>query len=131
MSDVAADPLTTESMPAQDVERTFMQAAESGRLVRLSEEDGQTRLVEPYMVYLTSAGRRLLHMYQLEGYSAHGHPRDWKNAEPSRFIGAVVESQPYSPRPDYNPFNEKQFPFVVYAASNASGERRPPNVESS
>ena len=116
-------------MSPRDVQRTFIEAARGGRLVRLTEAGSRTRLAEPYMVFRTSAGKTLLHMYQLEGYSSHGKPRDWKNAEPARFVAAEVVDTPYSPRPDYNPLNRTMFPRVLYAAPNANGKQRAPDAE--
>ncbi len=109
-----------------DVERTFVAAGKSLRLVSLTEPSGHYRIVEPYMVFVSSTGRRLFHLYQIGGYSAGGVLRGWKNPEISNFASAEVLDQRFDPRDDYNQFKEEMFPEVVFAAPTRDGRVRVP-----
>jgi hypothetical protein len=114
-------------MAAREVERVFARAARRRRLVRLTDAAGRWRLVHPYMVYVTAAGRRMLHCYQVEGYSEHGRSSGWKNVPPSSFVEACETDEGFAPRDDYNPFRENQFAVVVHAAPTADGRVRQPD----
>jgi len=112
-----------------DVERTFIAAVKSLSLVWLTEPSGRYRIVEPYMVFVSTRGKRLFHLYQIGGYSAGGVLRGWKNPEVSHFESAQLVEQRFSPREDYNPFNEEMFPDVVFAAPTRDGRVRVPGRE--
>jgi hypothetical protein len=111
-----------------EVEAVFIEAARGRRLVWLTEAVGRYRIVEPYMVFRSSTGKRLFHMYQVGGYSAGGVLRGWKNPEVDVFDGAQLLDERFTPRDDYNPFNEEMFPEVVHAVPTRAGEIRFPNA---
>jgi hypothetical protein len=115
--------------PAAEVESTFIAAAKTLSLVWLTEPSGRYRIVEPYMVYCSIRGKHLLHLYQIGGYSAGGVLRGWKNPEVSAFDGAQIVDQPFTPREEYNPFNEEMFPTVIFAVPTQDGRMRVPDVE--
>jgi hypothetical protein len=113
-------------MSEAEVEAVFIAAGEARSLVWLTEPSGRYRIVEPYMVFCSSTGKRLFHLYQVGGYSAGGVLRGWKNPEVSAFDEAQPVEQRFMPRPEYNPFNEEIFPRVVFAVPTAgSGRVRP------
>jgi len=109
-----------------DVERTFIAAGKSLSLVWLTEPSGRFRIVEPYMVFVSTKGKRLFHLFQIGGYSSGGVLRGWKNPEVSLFESAQVVDQRFTPREAYNPFNEEMFPDVVFAAPTRDGRVRVP-----
>jgi hypothetical protein len=111
-------------MREAEVEERFIQAAKASSLVWLTEPSGRYRVVEPYMVFYSTTGKRLLHLFQVGGYSAGGILRGWKNPEVSAFDGARILEQRFLPRTDYNPFNEEIFPRVVFAAPTRDGRPR-------
>lgn len=113
-----------------EVEDTFTAAAKASSLVWLTEPSGRYRIVEPYMVYHSTTGKRLLHLYQIGGYSAGGVLRGWKNPEVAAFDSAQVVDQQFTPREEYNPLNEEMFPDVVFAVPTRDGRVRVPNTES-
>ncbi len=88
------------------VEATFIAAAKSRRLVWLTEPSGRYRIVEPYMVFRSSTGKRLLHLYQVGGYSSGSILRGWKNPEVAVFDSAQMLEETWTPREEYNPFNQ-------------------------
>lgn len=109
-----------------EVERAFIAAGKSLSLVWLTEPSGRYRIVEPYMVFVSTKGKRLFHLYQIGGYSSGGVLRGWKNPEIAHFASAEVLDQRFAPRADYNPFNEEMFPDVVFAAPTRDGRVRVP-----
>lgn len=111
-------------MGGANVEEVFIAAAKALRLVRLTEPGGRERVVEPYMIFRSGTGKRLLHAFQLGGYSAGGVVRGWKNAEVTAFDGAEMVEQRFLPRRDYNPFNEERFPGVLFAVPTREGRQR-------
>ncbi len=114
-----------------NVEATFVAAAKAGKLVWLTEPGGRYRVVEPYMLFRSSTGKRLFHMYQVGGYSAGGILREWKNPETHVFDSAQVVDERFNPRDDYNPFNEAMFPEVIFALPTWDGRVREPNAAGS
>lgn len=102
------------------IEETFIQAAKNKRMVELADTEGQERIVEPYMVYVSSTGERLFHCYQLGGFSqSHGKdPIGWRNPKISEFVQARELIATYKPRQGYNPENRKSFPAVIFAIPN-------------
>lgn len=112
-----------------EVERTFIAAGKALSLVWLTEPSGRYRVVEPYMVYCSTTGKRLLHLYQIGGYSSGGVLRGWKNPEVDSFDSAQIVDQRFTPREEYNPFNEQMFPEVVFAVPTRKGEQRMPGGE--
>ncbi len=111
------------------VEATFIAAAKARRLVWLTEPSGRYRIVEPYMVFRSSTGKRLLHLYQVGGYSAGSILRGWKNPEVAVFDGAQMLEESWVPRDDYNPFNREMFPEVIFAVPTRDGRVRAPDTE--
>ncbi len=116
-------------MEPDEVEATFVAAGKALSLVWLTEPSGRYRIVEPYMVFVSGTGKRLFHGFQIGGYSSGGILRGWKNMEPAAFDGAQIVDQPFTPRADYNPFNEEMFPDVAFAVPTSDGRQRMPNVD--
>ena len=116
-------------MEPEEVEAVFMAAGKTLSLVWLTEPSGRYRIVEPYILYHSSTGKRLFHCYQIGGYSSGGMLRGWKNPEVGAFDGAQIVDQRFTPRAEYNPFNEEMFPDVVFAVPTSDGRQRMPNVD--
>ena len=112
-----------------DVEQVFIAAGKTRSLVWLTEPSGRYRIVEPYMVFISSTGKRLFHFFQIGGYSAGGVLGGWKNPETSVFESAQVVDQRFTSREDYNPFNEEMFRDVVFALPTRDGKLRMPTAE--
>ena len=106
------------------VEETFIEAARHRRLVRLAQRTGEVREVEPYMVFVSAGGQRRLHFYQHRGDSRSRQSRGWKCMEMDKIEEAEVLGESFAPRDDYNPFNEKLFPEVVFAIETGDGRAR-------
>lgn len=107
-----------------DVEARFIEAARHRRLVRLVERTGEVREVEPYLVFVAPKGQRRLHFYQVRGDSRSAQPQGWKVTDLERVHEADVLGESFSPRGDYNPFNERLFPQVVFALPTRDGRVR-------
>lgn len=106
------------------VEEVFIAGAKRGSLVWMSEPSGRHRVVEPYMLFCSTTGRRLLHLFQVGGYGGGGILRGWKNAEVSAFDDARLLPERFTPRADYDPFDEDSFPSVVFALPTRDGRAR-------
>lgn len=111
------------------VEAAFITAANARRLVWLTEPSGRYRVVEPYMVYRSPTGRRLFHFHQVGGYSSGSIIRGWRNPDVTAFDSAQILDESFTPRTDYNPFNEEMFPHVIFAVPTADGRVREPDAE--
>lgn len=122
-------PQIPSSMSTAEVEAVFIAAAKTQSLVWLTEPTGRYRIVEPYMVYRSTTGKRLFHLYQIGGYSSGGALRGWKNPETSAFDSAQLVDQRFNPRQEYNPFNETFFPEVIFSIPTRDGRQRMPVAE--
>ena len=111
-------------MTEAEIEAVFIAGGKALSLVWLVEPSGRYRVVEPYMVFRSTTGKRLLHLYQIGGYSAGGVLRGWKNPEVGAFDSAQIVDQRYLPRAEYNPFNEEMFPEVEFAVPTRDGKAR-------
>lgn len=114
--------------PLTALENAFASAARARRLVWLTEPGGRYRVVEPYMIFRSSTGKRLFHFYQVGGYSAGGILRGWKNPQTNVFDSAEAQDELFIPRASYNPFNRALFPEVIFAAPTATGAVREPDA---
>ena len=115
-------------MTPAEIEAAFVAAGRARSLVWLAEPAGRYRVVEPYLLFCSSTGKRLLHCFQVGGYSSGGMPRGWKNAQPSAFDDARIVDRRFTPREEYNPFNREIFPTVVFAIPTRGGEQRLPDA---
>lgn len=106
------------------VEQIFISAGENLVLCELVDQEGNKRLVEPYMVYTSSRGKHLFHCYQIEGYSKHKKPIAWKNPEINSFRQAIIQDKAFIQRKEYNPFNTVMFPKVHFSIPTADGRKR-------
>lgn len=106
------------------VEANFINAAKSLKLCELIDAMGNERLVEPYMVYTSAKGKRLFHCYQLRGYSESGKETEWKNPAIGSFVRAVIRTEVFVPRNEYNPFNYKMFSIVHFSIPTLDGRQR-------
>jgi len=105
-------------------ENIFIGSAKLLKACRLKDAQGNTRTVEPYMVYVSSQGKRLFHCYQLSGFSERGQVVGWKNPEVGLFQLAEILEEFFAVRPGYNPFNSKMFPVVHFSIPTYDGRQR-------
>ncbi len=111
-------------MIAMNPEQLFIKAAEERKRCTLFDSVKRARVIEPYMVYQTSKGKRCFHFFQIEGYSESQQSTGWKNPEVHTFVEVVIEEDTFSIRGEYNPFNMKMFPRVYFALPNTLGQDR-------
>lgn len=107
-----------------NVELNFIKAAESRKLCELIDQNGNKRLVEPYMVYSSATGKRLFHCYQIYGHSESNHPSRWKNIQVDEFIQATIQDKAFIARKEYNPFNYEIFPKVYFSIPTFDGRQK-------
>ncbi len=116
------------SQTGMSVEAAFIAAGEALRLLWLTEPSGRYRIVEPYMVFRSSTGKRLFHLHQVGGYSEGAVLRGWKNPEVTVFDSAQILDEYWEPRREYNPFNRVMFPEVNFAVPTRDGRQREPDA---
>ena len=107
-----------------NIEKTFIQAANTLNICELIDHSGNRRVVEPYIVYSSATGKRLFHCYQLQGYSKSSKPIDWKNPQVNSFMQAKLRDETFIPRKEYNPFNYEMFPVVYFSIPTIHGRQR-------
>src|SRR5688572_5381603 len=91
------------------IEARIIAAARRRHLVELTDAAGTIRLVEPYMLFTSGRGNRLLHCYLLKVYGRPGRQRGWRNPRIDRIADVTEVPQVFTPRPSYNPFNASLF----------------------
>jgi hypothetical protein len=105
-------------------ESTFIEAGRNYNLCTLTDLEGNTRTVEPYMVYTSAREKKLFHCYQVAGFSESGQATGWKNPEIAAFLSAEALADTFAPRDEYNPFNYKMFPVVHFSIPTRNGRQR-------
>jgi hypothetical protein len=70
------------------------------RLLKIRDEEGRERLLEPYACFIGKKGV-LIHSYQVSGYSSSGGP-GWRNI-PLVDIQYATILEEFEPRPEFNP----------------------------
>lgn len=108
----------------------FIAAAKARQLCELTDTNGRTRLVEPYMVYINSQGKTHLHCFQLSGYSRSGRPKGWKNPAAASIRSVRKCDQTFLTRSEYNLDNRQLFPRISFNIPAIPGVRFPRSVAS-
>lgn len=76
-------------------------AIQSHRLIKITDDQGKVRVVEPYIIHKGKESL-LLHCYQVSGHS-NSNPTGWKNIKLTDIEYVVVLSDRFTPRQEYNP----------------------------
>lgn len=84
-------------------------------LCELTDQEGNTRLVEPYMIFDSTRGKRQFHCFQVEGHSSSNHHFSWKNLDVSDVVSVTPTGTRFQIRASYNPGNRRNFPVVHFA----------------
>lgn len=99
---VAAEPLERREPPRAYLEEStpgvLMDGALHRRLCVVRHFDGRVRLVEPYRVFRSKGGRRLLTCYQVAGYTRGTDPNGWKNLYLEDIYSAALLDRHYDDR---------------------------------
>lgn len=113
-------------MTGVNVEKIFQEAACQLRRMKLIDNKGNIRILEPYMIYAAPTGKKCFHFYQIDGYSESRQYSGWKNPETNTFLQAEILEETFVPRKDYNPFNLKRFSRVFFSIPTVDGRQRSP-----
>ena len=79
----------------------------------LSLSYGGNRVVDPHIVYESSAGKILMDAYQTSGYSEGGESIGWKRGEVDQITSVQILDQTFSVRSDYNPSNRERYVRII------------------
>lgn len=66
--------------------------------------DGSSRLVEPHVYGINSAGHEAVSCYQIGGGSASGNPEGWKMLWISKLGSVTMNEQKFIPRTSRSPW---------------------------
>ena len=73
--------------------------------------DGQVRIVDPYLIGITTAGNETLRAYQVRGYSERGGLPAWRIFTLKKISGVEILNTSFTIRPDYNPNDQAMVRF--------------------
>lgn len=76
-------------------------AIAQGRLLRIKDEEGRERVLEPYACFIGKKGV-LLHCYQVSGYSSSGG-LGWRNIPLLDIQYATILDEVFTKRFEFNP----------------------------
>lgn len=86
------------------------------------DPEGQSRLVEPHAVYISSNSRGFVDFWQLSGWSWSGDLPGWRRVALTDIMWIEPASAKFTPRSDYHPDNRQWYrAFVCSAAPLPSG----------
>jgi hypothetical protein len=96
------------------------EAVREGRELRLSmrrDPPGASRTGEPHIVYESSAGNILLHVYQTAGYSSSGGLPSWRPLSVAEILTAEPTGRKFAVRwqEGYNPANRRFYQRIICA----------------
>jgi len=74
---------------------------------------GGMRIIEPYLIGITSKNNEVLRAYQIEGYSSSKIP-SWKEFKIYEISNIIILDKIFLKRPEYNP-NDKNMIRIIYA----------------
>ena len=82
------------------------------RMLLEFDYDRAHRVVEPHCFGISSKGHRLLRAFQVAGQSAGSGELGWKLFDEEKIVGLRLGVGTFSPRPDYNPNDERMTSIV-------------------
>ena|SRR5690606_9470752 len=83
----------------------FIQAMRDLRLCVLKDVKGNSRLVQPYGVFLTRQNKPMYCCFQVGGYSGSGEIPNWRNVSITEIKEVTITERGFKKRSDYNPDN--------------------------
>ena len=70
--------------------------------------EGGTKIVEPYLVFESKDGKRLLHGWQRSGAWKTSPPPDWTNLSLSKIASMTLTNEKFDhPHPEYDPRSDR------------------------
>jgi len=85
---------------------TIIEAIQQRRVLNVFY-DGYTRVVEPHVYGINSAGHEAVSCYQVGGGSASGNPEGWKMLWISKLSSVTLTDQTFTPRTTPSPWVDK------------------------
>jgi len=97
------------------------QAVNELQVLQLSmrrDPPGSSRIGEPHVLYRSSRGTVLLHIYQIGGYSSSGKPPAWRQLKVQEILSAQPTGGKFELRwnEGYNPGNRKFYRQIICCA---------------
>jgi hypothetical protein len=83
----------------------FVQAMQNLRLCILKDKGGNSRVVQPYGVFLTRDRKPMYCCFQVAGYTGSGSVPNWRNFPISDIEEVLISERSFKRREDFNPDN--------------------------
>jgi hypothetical protein len=98
----------------------LVEAIAARKTVRLTYRGAAVRVGHPHVLYRGPAGKLLLDMYQVGGYSSSGDLPEWRMFELAGIDQIEVLPERFEPAPDYNPHNRARFQHIIASVEETS-----------
>ncbi len=96
------------------IKDTIIDAIQSRRVIEFSY-NGYPRVVEPFLLGITTKGKLTVRGFQIGGSSSSGHATGWHMFTVSNFANLRVSDQTFSgSRPDYNPADSAMVSIIAH-----------------
>lgn len=93
-----------------NVHAEFIQAMQDRRICILKDKEGNTRVVQPYGIFLTHQTKVMYCCYQVSGYSGSRGVPNWRNFPITEIESVEITSRTFKKRDDFNPDNKSVYP---------------------
>ena len=97
-------------MRTSTLEQTFKEAADKRRLCELTDRTGNSRIVAPHGIFLTSGNIKQFCCFQYSGFSASGGLPNWRNIHIDNISRVKILQEPFTKRKDFNVDNKQVYP---------------------
>lgn len=95
------------------IHEEFIQAMQNFFLCVLTDKNGNSRVVQPYGIFLTHHQKPMYCCYQVGGYTGSGRIPNWRNFPVSEIKEVVITEKAFKKRSDFNPDNNSVYPVWV------------------
>ncbi|MHA1248611.1 MAG: hypothetical protein ACTSRP_01330 [Candidatus Helarchaeota archaeon] len=96
------------------IEDNIKKAIDYRKIIEITYNNMQIRIVEPYIIYISSTGKTLVDCYQLRGYSKSGVYTGWKAFELNKINSVSLTDESFYIRSEYNPNNRKRYVKILH-----------------
>lgn len=104
-------------MELPDILCEMVQGRQVVALYSRKDPEGQSRLVEPHAVYISSNSRGFVDFWQLGGWSWSGDLPGWRRLALTDIVRIEPTKDRFTPRADYHPDNREWYRAFVCSAA--------------
>ncbi|OGX27988.1 MAG: hypothetical protein A2879_00805 [Omnitrophica WOR_2 bacterium RIFCSPHIGHO2_01_FULL_49_10] len=97
-----------------DLESQIITAIREKRQMKINYKGYGDRIVCPHVLYFSSAGNKLVHTYQISGYSEHPQQiPGWRPFQLSEITDFSILDEKFEVAPGYNPSNRDKYSTII------------------